>query len=134
MMHMSCSLSDIPFFVFFIFDNYLQKTNLYISHISINNCFDWAFIFTLFYVNLFNWFVSGSFVFTFNTIFSLIRLKLFTQLDDPMPMTASEKARQNQKIRMKLNKLKKSRSKLIQIKKSQIKQMYWWSSSTRHRF
>ena len=34
-----------------------------------------------------------------------------------MPMTASQKACQNQKTRMELNKLKKSTSKLIQIKK-----------------
>ena len=46
----------------------------------------------------------------------MIRLNLFTQLDGSMPMTASEKARQNRKICMELNKLKKSRSKSIQNK------------------
>ena len=35
-------------FVFFIFDDYLQKTNLYIVHISINNCFIWIFYFYVF--------------------------------------------------------------------------------------
>ena len=56
-------------------------------------------------------------LFLCNTIFSLIRLNLSTQLDDSMSMTASAKASQNRKIRMKLNKLKISRSKSIHIKK-----------------
>ena len=44
------------------------------------------------------------------------KVKPIHSLDCSMPMTASEKTRQNRKNRMELNKLKKSMSKLIQIK------------------
>ena len=55
-------------FVFFIFDDYLQQTNLWIIHIFINNCFNCIFIFTLCYVYFVYRFVSGSFVFTLYNI------------------------------------------------------------------
>ena len=60
------------------------------------------------------WYAHIIFLFLFYTIISLI--KLFTQLYGSMPLTAFEKARQNRKNRMELNKLKKSTSKSIQKK------------------
>ena len=66
-------------FVIFIFGDYLQKTNLYITDTFLNNSFtvNWIFDFYVIFVYFINRFVSRSFVYNINVI--LIYL-IFTSL------------------------------------------------------